>query len=62
MTKGRSAACTPAASLVAESGTGYDVVPGDDRGRRTMIKAEIVRRIYRETLEGRSALAIVKGI
>jgi DNA invertase Pin-like site-specific DNA recombinase len=43
---------------------GYDVVSGEDRGRRTIdqAEAEIVRRIYREYVAGRSPKAIVTDL
>ena len=43
---------------------GYDVLPGEDRGQRTVnqAEAEIVRRIYREYLAGRSPKAIVTDL
>lgn len=41
---------------------GYDLVPGDDRGRRTINarEAAVILRILTEYAEGRSPLAIVK--
>lgn len=43
---------------------GYDVVPGEDRGLRTIneAEAEIIRRIFREYLTGTSPLAIARHL
>ncbi len=43
---------------------GYDMVKGEERGRRTINQeqAEIIRRIMREYIEGKSPKTIAKGL